>query len=53
MYFNKFTSFQSVVYLFELICVICFVLSGQSGLYASPIIQFAKAEEITKGEEVK
>ena len=41
------------LYLFALICVICFVLSGHSGLYASQIIQFAKAEEITKGEEVK
>ena len=41
------------LYLFALVCVICFVLSGHSGLYASQIIQFAKAEEITKGEEVK
>ena len=41
------------LYLFALICVICFVLSGHSGLYASQIIQFAKAEEIAKGEEVK
>jgi len=40
------------LYLFALICVICFVLSGHSGLYASQIIQFAKADEIVK-EEVK
>ena len=41
------------LYLFALICVICFVLSGHSGLYASQIIQFSKAEEIAKGEEIK
>ena len=41
------------LYLFALICVICFVLSGHSGLYASQIIQFAKADDIAKGEEVK
>ena len=41
------------LYLFALICVICFVLSGHSGLYASQIIQFTKAEEIAKGEAVK
>ena len=35
------------LYLFAFVCVICFVLSGHSGLYASQIIQFAKAEEIT------
>jgi len=29
--------------LFALVCVICFVLSGNSGLYASQIIQFHKA----------
>lgn len=39
------------LYLFALVCVICFVLSGHSGLYASQIIQFAKAEEIVKSEE--
>ena len=32
------------LYVFALICVICFVLSGNSGLYASQIIQFDKAE---------
>ena len=39
------------LHLFVLICVICFVLSGHSGLYASQIIQFAKADELVKGEE--
>ncbi len=39
------------LYLFALVCVICFVLSGHSGLYASQIIQFAKAGEIAKREE--
>jgi len=32
------------LYLFAFICVICFVLSGNSGLYASQIIQFRKAD---------
>ena len=32
------------LYLFALICVICFVLSGNSGLYASQIIEFSKSE---------
>ena len=31
------------LYLFALICVICFVLSGNSGLYASQIIEFSKS----------
>ena len=39
------------LYLFALVCVICFVLSGHSGLYASQIIQFSKAEQIVKSEE--
>ena len=39
------------LYLFALICVICFVLSGRSGLYASQIIQFSKASEI--GEKLE
>ena len=30
------------LYPFALICVVCFVLSGNSGLYASQIIQFNK-----------
>ena len=34
----------SNLYLFALVCVICFVLSGNSGLYASQIIQFSKAD---------
>lgn len=37
------------LYLFAFVCVICFVLSGNSGLYASQIIQFRKAQlESTK-----
>ena len=32
------------LYLFAFVCVICFVLSGNSGLYASQIIEFSKAE---------
>ena len=39
------------LYLFALTCVICFVLSGHSGLYASQIIQFSKVEEISDREE--
>ena len=39
------------VYLFALTCVICFVLSGHSGLYASQIIRFAKADQVAKEEE--
>ena len=39
------------LHLFALICVICFILSGHSGLYASQIIQFAKAEGFGKSEE--
>lgn len=34
------------LHLFALMCVICFVLSGKTGLYASQIIQFSKATEI-------
>ena len=30
------------LYLFALVCVICFVLSGHSGLYASQILEFQK-----------
>ena len=33
------------LHLFALVCVICFVLSGQTGLYASQINQFDKASE--------
>ena len=32
--------------LFALVCVICFVLSGHCGLYASQIIQFHKASTV-------
>ena len=39
------------LYLFALVCVICFVLSGHSGLYASQIIQFSKADRIAGSEE--
>ena len=35
---------SSNLYLFALVCVICFVLSGNSGLYASQIIQFNKSD---------
>ena len=34
------------VHLFALVCVICYVLSGHSGLYASQIIQFDKASTV-------
>ena len=33
------------LHLFALVCVICFVLSGQTGLYASQVAQFDKASE--------
>ena len=36
------------LYLFCLVCVICFVLSGKSGLYASQILGFSKVEETTR-----
>ena len=36
------------LHLFALVCVICFVLSGHSGLYSSQIIQFAKASCIAE-----
>ena len=39
------------VHLFALICVICYVLSGHSGLYASQIIQFDKASTVHKARE--
>lgn len=32
------------LYLFALVCVICFVLSGRSGLYASQIIEYEKID---------
>ncbi|MBR4972191.1 MAG: chloride channel protein [Oscillospiraceae bacterium] len=39
------------LHLFALVCVICFVLSGHSGLYSSQIIQFQKASEILEARE--
>ena len=39
------------LHLFALVCVICFVLSGHSGLYSSQIIQFHKASEILEARE--
>ena len=36
------------LHLFALTCVICFVLSGHSGLYSSQIIQFAKVSSVHK-----
>ena len=39
------------VHVFALVCVICFVLSGNSGLYSSQIIQFHKASEIMEARE--
>lgn len=38
------------VHLFALVCVICFVLSGHSGLYSSQIIQFQKASAIAQSQ---
>jgi hypothetical protein len=32
------------IHLFAFVCVICFVLSGNSGLYASQIIEFSKSD---------
>ena len=39
------------LHMFALMCVICFVLSGHSGLYSSQIIQFQKAAEIMDARE--
>ena len=39
------------LYVFALVCVICFVLSGNSGLYASQIIRFSKASQLGKAKE--
>jgi len=39
------------LHLFALVCVICFVLSGHSGLYASQILQFHKASTIQSARE--
>ena len=37
--------------LFALVCVVCFVLSGHCGLYASQIIQFHKASTVQSARE--
>ena len=34
------------LYLYALVCAVCFTLSGNSGLYPSQIIQFGKASQI-------
>ena len=39
------------IHLFALVCVICFVLSGNSGLYASQIIQFSKSSTVQSARE--
>ncbi len=39
------------LHLFALVCVICFVLSGHSGLYASQILQFHKASTLQSARE--
>ena len=39
------------LYLFALVCVICFVLSGHSSLYASQIIQFEKIDRYLLKED--
>ena len=36
------------LYLFAFTCVVCFVLSGNSGLYASQIIQFSKSDHLAE-----
>ena len=41
------------LHLFALVCVICFTLSGHSGLYSSQIIRFNKASTIMEAREVK
>ena len=42
------------LYLFALVSVVCFVLSGNSGLYASQIIQFEKVDSyIMKNDETE
>lgn len=39
------------VYVFSFVCVVCFVLSGNLGLYASQIVPFGKASQIGKTKE--
>ena len=40
------------LYLFAFVCVVCFVLSGNSGLYASQIIQFSKSHLVGKTKDL-
>ncbi len=37
--------------LFAFVCVICFVLSGRSGLYASQILQFSKSDHLAENRK--
>ena len=39
------------LHLFALVCVICFVLSGHSGLYSSQIIEFPKAISVLESNK--
>ena len=39
------------LYLFAFTCVICFVLSGNSGLYASQILQFSKSDNLAESRK--
>jgi len=39
------------LYLFAFTCVICFVLSGNSGLYASQILQFSKSDHLAENRK--
>ncbi len=39
------------LYLFAFTCVICFVLSGRSGLYASQILQFSKSDHLAESRK--
>ena len=39
------------LYLFDFVCVVCFVLSGNTGLYASQILQYKKSVVLGKQTE--
>ena len=39
------------LYLFAFTCVICFVLSGRSGLYASQILNFSKSDNLAEARK--
>ncbi len=39
------------LYLFAFVCVVCFVLSGRSGLYASQILQFSKSDHLAESRK--